>query len=295
MLHSLALIVSTAIRRMRAGFTLLHGRGSPALAYGKDRTDTRVVVLVYALIGLFLVVACSEWASQLAPPVSAQVPEASPKTDGSSRSDHSTGPSLTPPLLYEFQSGSRYFPKYMLQFVEPVFLWNDFVEYQELYWGDNANGRIKVAGGYLQLEPGKQIWLLYRLGYGTAEFRGMSWGAVPGTDQEKIIGFGDTAEGEFIGFRLDEVTGQLIVEARHHGQIAQKVIPWNNEYMDQARYFVEWNSGKADFVIITPTRSAKVAEITGPSIPDIRLEISVWNQRGTGDIRMGLIKYDKRP
>ena len=203
--------------------------------------------------------------------------------------------SQTPPLLYEFPKDTRYFPKFMLQFADPVFFWQDFTEYQTLNWGDNVNGKIRVKDGYLTLESGQQMWLLYRLGYGTAEFRWATWGAEPGADQDKIMGFGDPAEGEFAGFRLDQVTGALTAEARHLGTIQRVVIPWMADYTEQARYFVQWSRGRADFYILAAKSGGKVAEIVGAAIPDIRLEISVWNRLGPGEMRARIIKFDKTP
>lgn len=203
------------------------------------------------------------------------------------------GPSA--PLLYEFPEGTRYFPKYMLQFGDPIFFWDDFKEYRSAHWGDNSNGSIRVADDRLDLEPGKQVWLLYRLGYGTVEFRETTWGARPGATQDKIIGFGDPAEGEFVGFRLDRTSGELIAEIRHHGQISDKVIPWRADYEQPAGYRVHWSENTARFFIMTPIRSEEVAQIDGSIVPDIRLEIIVWNQAGTGNVQIGLVKYDKRP
>ena len=216
-------------------------------------------------------------------------------SSGCRDSDAHDGNDASGLLFYEFPERTRCFPKYMLQFGDPIFFWDDFTEYHAAHWGDNSNGSIHIADGDLDLEPKKQIWLLYRLGYGTAEFRDLSWGATPGPEQGKTIGFGDPAEGEFVGFRLDQVTGQLIAEVRHLGGIAREIIPWDVEYDQPARYIVQWNHKNAVFHVLTPIRGAKIAEIGGTAVPDIRLEIIVWNQGGPGNIRVGTIKYDKSP
>ena len=212
--------------------------------------------------------------------------------------------SITDDLHVNFQADDRYFPKSIIQIASPKFLWDNFSSYDKKLWGDNQHGRIKTQSfndnsGQVILGEKEMIWLLYRLSYGTVEFRWMDvQNAIHDENSDKYFGFGDPGEGFAAGFRLHSVDNQpvaLYAETINYGQTYRTLIPWRDDYI-RARYFVEWGKERIQYSV--GDNSFSVVAVHQPKdlppvgLPTVRMEISVQNLSGSTAVVLPLMKYD---
>ena len=218
--------------------------------------------------------------------------------------------------ILEFQEKDRYFPKIIVQYSTPVFIWDDFFSYRLDVWGDNQNGNIEIEkvnrgrpghgesgvlqDGKLVLREKQMVWLLKRLSYGQVELRWSGLGErKKGTD--KYFGFGDPNEGFAAGFRLHDLGDgkgiQLYATTINYVQTARTRIPWKKEYERGTRFIVAWKAHKIEYITITADRFDKTArhtdrDIPGVGLPGVRMEISMQNFSGSSPIVVDLVKYD---
>lgn len=218
--------------------------------------------------------------------------------------------------ILEFQEKDRYFPKIIVQYTTPAFMWDDFFSYRMDVWGDNQNGTIEIEkvsrgrpghgesgvlqDGKLLLREKQMVWLLKRLSYGQLELRWSGLGN-PGKGTNKYVGFGDPNEGFAAGFWLHDLEdgkgNQLYATTINYGQTVRTRIPWKKEYGSSTRFFVVWRPHKIEYITITADRFEKVAshtdkDLPGVGLPGVRMEISIQNFSGSSPISVDLVKYD---
>ncbi len=218
--------------------------------------------------------------------------------------------------LLEFQEDDRYFPKIIVQYDTPVFLWDDFFSFRRDVWGDNQNGNIEIEkvnrgrpnhgktgmlkDGKLVLINKQMVWLLKRLSFGQVELRWSGLGE-RSKDTDKFVGFGDPNEGFAAGFRLHDLGDgkgtQLYATTINFGHTVRTLVPWKKDYASSTRFFVVWRPGKIEYITITASHFAKVAthidrDIGIVGIPRTRMEISLQNFSGASPIVVDLVKYD---
>lgn len=207
-------------------------------------------------------------------------------------------------ITVEFQGTDRYFPQSIIQMSSPKFLWDNFSTYDQKLWGDNQNGDINTerfgdGGGQVLLEEKEMIWLLYRLSYGTVEFRWLNLQeAIHNENSDKFFGFGDPGEGFATGFRLHSVDRKsvaLYAETINFGQTYRTLIPWSDDY-NRARYFIDWTKDRIQYSIgdnsflVVAVHQPK--DLPAVGLPTVRMEISVQNLSGSTALVLPLMKYD---